>query len=222
MKTKMTTPSNHPVGRRAFAALLLALAVWQPLPAAASCSSPFFSPQTAFGVGDGPFSVAVGDFNGDGALDLAVANSLANNVSVLLGNGSGGFGPQTTFAVGQAPLPPSPQGISTAMARWTWPWRTKRTITSRCCWATATAALARRRPSPSGAGLSPSPWGISTATAGWTWPSPTLTTTTSRCCWATATAASAPQRLRRRGRDPVSVAVGDFNGDGRRPGRRQL
>jgi tetratricopeptide (TPR) repeat protein len=38
-----------------------------------------------------PDGVAVGDFNGDGILDLAVANSGSNNVSVLLGNGDGTF-----------------------------------------------------------------------------------------------------------------------------------
>ena len=32
-----------------------------------------------------PIAVALGDFNGDGIADLAVANSYGNNVSVLLG-----------------------------------------------------------------------------------------------------------------------------------------
>ena len=42
-------------------------------------------------VGTTPVSVAVGDFNGDGKLDFAVANESSNNVTVLLGDGKGGF-----------------------------------------------------------------------------------------------------------------------------------
>ena len=45
----------------------------------------------AFRTGDGPDSVAVGDFNGDGKADLAVANAASDNVSVLLGKGDGTF-----------------------------------------------------------------------------------------------------------------------------------
>jgi hypothetical protein len=41
--------------------------------------------------GSSPQSVAVGDFNGDGKPDLAVANYTANTVSILLGNGDGSF-----------------------------------------------------------------------------------------------------------------------------------
>ncbi|MGC2422757.1 MAG: FG-GAP-like repeat-containing protein [Nitrospirota bacterium] len=40
---------------------------------------------------DGPWSVAVGDFNGDGKLDLSVTNYNDNTVSILLGNGDGTF-----------------------------------------------------------------------------------------------------------------------------------
>jgi len=45
-----------------------------------------------------------GDFNGDGKLDLAVANHGGNNVSVLLGTGTGSFGTATNFSVGSSPI----------------------------------------------------------------------------------------------------------------------
>ena len=46
-----------------------------------------------FTVGAEPLAVAVGDFNGDGIPDLATANRSSYNVTILLGNGSGGFAP---------------------------------------------------------------------------------------------------------------------------------
>ncbi len=58
---------------------------------------------TNFPVGTWPESVAIGDVNGDGHDDLAVANQNSNNVSILLGDGSGGFGTQTTFPAGNGP-----------------------------------------------------------------------------------------------------------------------
>ena len=63
----------------------------------------FGTPATNFAVGTGPFSVAVGDFDGDTDLDLAVANGVSNNVSILLGTGTGSFGTATNFAVGTFP-----------------------------------------------------------------------------------------------------------------------
>ncbi|MCA2668070.1 MAG: VCBS repeat-containing protein [Pseudanabaena sp. M114S2SP2A07QC] len=63
-----------------------------------------FSTPTNFSVGNFPISVTVGDFNGDGKSDLAVANLNGNNVSVLLGTGAGSFGPATNFSVGSSPI----------------------------------------------------------------------------------------------------------------------
>jgi hypothetical protein len=57
--------------------------------------------------GPGPNSVAVGEFNGDGFEDLAVADygaypDRSNTVSILLGNGNGTFGAPQAFQVGHA------------------------------------------------------------------------------------------------------------------------
>src|SRR5215218_5532259 len=63
-----------------------------------------FGPAANVATGDGPASVAVGDFNGDGNPDLAVANQLAGTVSVLLGSAGGSFTRQTPdLAVGGFP-----------------------------------------------------------------------------------------------------------------------
>jgi hypothetical protein len=52
-----------------------------------------------------PSSVAVGNFNNDTILDLAVANSVSNNVSILIGNGNGTFvTPAVNFGAGSGPI----------------------------------------------------------------------------------------------------------------------
>ena len=56
----------------------------------------------------GQSSVAVGDLNGDGKLDLAIATQSTNGVTILLGNGDGTFTPTS----GPAPtVGKQPQGI---------------------------------------------------------------------------------------------------------------
>jgi hypothetical protein len=57
-----------------------------------------------FPVGAGAISIATGDFNGDGILDLAVVNEAGNTVSVLLRKSDGTFAPQVTYATGLGPL----------------------------------------------------------------------------------------------------------------------
>ncbi|HEY6385579.1 MAG TPA: VCBS repeat-containing protein, partial [Candidatus Acidoferrum sp.] len=55
-------------------------------------------------VGTLPSAVVVGDFNGDGKLDLAVANSGDGTVTVLFGNGDGTFTINATYTVGNTPI----------------------------------------------------------------------------------------------------------------------
>ena len=69
----------------------------------ALCNQATFAAATTFLVGGNPTSVAVGDFNGDGKQDLAVAN-YSGFVSILLGNGAGSFSGATNFPVGSQPF----------------------------------------------------------------------------------------------------------------------
>ncbi|MFI5183412.1 MAG: FG-GAP-like repeat-containing protein [Vicinamibacteria bacterium] len=71
---------------------------------AAAEQTPFLN-ISAQAVGQGPLGVAIGDFNGDGVPDLAVANSLDATVSVLLGNGDGSYQPGRVVSVGSWPGP---------------------------------------------------------------------------------------------------------------------
>jgi hypothetical protein len=50
-----------------------------------------------------PTSVATGDFNGDGVLDLVISSGNDNTVSVLIGNGDGTFKSQINYGTGDIP-----------------------------------------------------------------------------------------------------------------------
>ena len=71
-------------------------------PAAAS-AAPLFDARTDFITRENPVSVTSNDFNLDGKPDLAVGNDVTSTVSVLLGDGTGSFGPKTDFATGMQP-----------------------------------------------------------------------------------------------------------------------
>jgi len=57
----------------------------------------------SFEAGSAPFSVAIGDLNGDGKPDMAVANYSSRAVSVLLGRGDGRFAAKVDFLTGSFP-----------------------------------------------------------------------------------------------------------------------
>jgi predicted outer membrane repeat protein len=99
-------PANpHPVGLGPFAIALanftgsplLDLAIANAANASVSVLSGAGSggfmaaPHSPYTVGIGPFSLAAGDFNGDGWTDLAVANDGDNTISILINNGGNGF-----------------------------------------------------------------------------------------------------------------------------------
>ena len=55
--------------------------------------------------GSGAFNDCVaGDFNGDGAMDVATTNAQAGTVSVYLGNGHGGFAGPVQYTTGKGPV----------------------------------------------------------------------------------------------------------------------
>ncbi len=68
-----------------------------------------FQPAVEYAAGQSPNSIAVADFNGDGKLDLAVANqgialqAIDGSVSILLGKGDGTFQAAVDYAAGKIP-----------------------------------------------------------------------------------------------------------------------
>jgi FG-GAP-like repeat len=87
--------------------------LWAPILALLACASALAATPTnastffvarAFGVGNKPDCIAVGDFNGDGKLDIVTGDVDDAAVAVLLGQGNGTFGPARNFLVDSAPV----------------------------------------------------------------------------------------------------------------------
>src|SRR5580698_6031442 len=63
-----------------------------------------FGPVKEYGAGVNPFSIALGDFNGDGNLDVVVTDETQLRVEVLLNDGQGGFNAAVPYPTGQNPF----------------------------------------------------------------------------------------------------------------------
>lgn len=59
---------------------------------------------TAIAAGNTPDAIAVGDFNGDGHMDIAVASLYSNYVQLLMGSGAGSFVNTPAQAAGSRPI----------------------------------------------------------------------------------------------------------------------
>ena len=77
---------------------------------ATGATTPTFATNVDFTTGSNPYSVSIGDFNGDGKPDLATANSggASNNASILLNTTANGattptFAPKVDFITGSRP-----------------------------------------------------------------------------------------------------------------------
>ncbi len=184
-----------------------------------------FTPGVTYDTGaSGSWDVVTADFNNDGHLDLATQTAVHDGtVSVLLGDGQGGFGRRhcSTLAITPGPWR---SATSTRMASSTWrrpPWAT--TLPTSCrasasSWATATARSSLLSRSPPSGPQSPSRWETSMPMAIWISASapPILVTIPMRAStWATEQAIS--RRLKASGYiDGIfeSATAADLNGDG--------
>jgi hypothetical protein len=79
----------------------LAAAAWCVLAAggaaAQTCTNVELSAMASSPAGPGPRGLALGDFNEDGVMDVVVSNPSVNAISILISDGTGGFGPPASF-----------------------------------------------------------------------------------------------------------------------------
>jgi hypothetical protein len=100
---RQSTRSSSRAGRVRIVLIVVVLAAFGR--SGANCATcPDFAAAVNYGAGSGPEAMALGDVNGDGKPDLAVADNGSNMVSILLGNGDGTFGAAVPYGVGTQPV----------------------------------------------------------------------------------------------------------------------
>ena len=150
-----------------------------------------FSPRVDFGTGSAPVSVAVGDINGDGMPDLAVANFFSNSVSVLLNTTAAGastpsFAARQDFATGLFPDSVAigdlnGDGVPDLVVANSRSNTTSVLLNTTGVGAAVASFAAKQDYATEGAPAAVAAWPtVSTVTASSTWPSPTTVRTTSR------------------------------------------
>ena len=90
---------RSPFDSRLFRILLLLV-----IPTLATAQSNLFNTISPSPVASAPLAITTGDFNGDGFTDAAVTSSGTNAVSILLGTGDGNFKPAVNYSVGAYPV----------------------------------------------------------------------------------------------------------------------
>src|SRR5438045_2735497 len=91
-RTHMCTPQKATV----FFSILCSIVLLQ----SAALAGLNFSKPRKFAVSPLPDAIALGDFNHDGKLDLAVSSCNSVSLNVLLGNGDGTFQPAVSYSAG--------------------------------------------------------------------------------------------------------------------------
>jgi len=94
----MTNEIKSPIG------MPLESYIWSFTTAAVENGSDTFLTQVTYPVGLGPVSIYGADFNGDGHIDLATANSASpSSISILINNGDGTFYADSAYSCGNHP-----------------------------------------------------------------------------------------------------------------------
>ncbi len=74
------------------------------LSAGSAVSRALYYAPLVFSAGSYPSSVCAGDLDGDGKVDLAVANRNSDDISIFLGNGDGTFAAAVYYSAGDGPM----------------------------------------------------------------------------------------------------------------------